>query len=512
MGGTRTKCRDGWFQLVEWAANNFWDKEEFVAKRRDRWTVVFLVYAALVLDNILLTVVVPIVPDYLYSLEHPDSRSLTLKILPRINSTLLGPATREHLPDSHIPEDIIEENGKVGLLFASKSLVQLLANPLVGGLTSQYGYSLPFTCGTAFLLLSSLMFSMSGSFTCLLAARAVHGVASAAISIAGMGSIALLFPDEAERARVMGHVLGGIALGVLIGYPYGGISYSILGPNLPFLLIAALALTLILAQAILFPRDMGGFDFGQPTGLAHLLKDRFILLVAASICSSTCAIAVLEPCLPIWLMDTIQPKKWQLGTVFLPDSLGYMLGTNCFAVISLRVGRYKVALLAQLLVGLCCCGITFAHSMLDLVLPHFGLGLGIGIIDSSLMPLLALLVESRHVAQYGSVYAIAQTAVALAYSLGPLSGGYLVQAIGFKALMRSLGFLNLIFCPVLLFLRTVDSSSSSESKTRVVGPHANPRCYNTQASPVQPPVDSLCPPSQVYTRLYESSDDEPLRE
>ena len=110
-----------------------------------------------------------------------------------------------------------------------------------------------------------------------------------------------------------------------------------------------------------------------------------------------------------------------------------MFGTNCFAVISLRVGRYKVieikfaarksdykiwmkicienkdlhqvALLAQLLVGLCCCGITFAHrfffkllrffiffhshttivdSMLDLVLPHFGLSLGIGIIDSRL--------------------------------------------------------------------------------------------------------------------------------
>ena len=30
-------------------------------------------------------------------------------------------------------------------------------------------------------------------------------------------SIALLFPEEAERARVMGHVLGGIAVGVLIG-------------------------------------------------------------------------------------------------------------------------------------------------------------------------------------------------------------------------------------------------------------------------------------------------------
>ena len=65
--------------------------------------------------------------------------------------------------------------------------------------------------------------------------------------------------------------------------------------------------------------------------------------------------------------------------------------------------------------------IIITTSMLDLVLPHFGLGLGIGIIDSrltleniknrffqnlSLMPLLALLVERRHVAQYGSVYAI----------------------------------------------------------------------------------------------------------
>ena len=32
------------------------------------------------------------------------------------------------------------------------------------------------------------------------------------------------------------------------GYPYGGVSYSILGPNLPFLLLALLALILLLAQ------------------------------------------------------------------------------------------------------------------------------------------------------------------------------------------------------------------------------------------------------------------------
>ena len=48
-----------------------------------------------------------------------------------------------------------------------------------------------------------------------------------------------------------------------------------------------------------------------------------------------------------------------------------------------------------------------ATSILGLALPHFMLGLGIGIIDSALMPLLATLVdEEEHGKAYGSVYAI----------------------------------------------------------------------------------------------------------
>lgn len=43
-----------------------------------------------------------------------------------------------------------------------------------------------------------------------------------------------------------------------------------------------------------------------------------------------------------------------------------------------------------------------------------------GITDAAIMPLLALLVDTRHVALYGSVYAIAQLAVCLAYGLGKL--------------------------------------------------------------------------------------------
>lgn len=40
------------------------------------------------------------------------------------------------------------------------------------------------------------------------------------------------------RARVMPLAFGGIALGVLIGYPLGGIAYQLMGKSAPFLVIS----------------------------------------------------------------------------------------------------------------------------------------------------------------------------------------------------------------------------------------------------------------------------------
>ena len=95
--------------------------------------------------------------------------------------------------------------------------------------------------------------------------------------------------------------------------------------------------------------------------------------------------------------------------------------------------------------------------MWDLVLPHFFLGLGIGIVDSSLMPLLAKLVDQECNAEkcspYGSVYAIAQTAVSLAYGFGPLFGGKLSETYGFPQVMRTVGIINFIYMPLMYFLR-----------------------------------------------------------
>ena len=50
------------------------------------------------------------------------------------------------------------------------------------------------------------------------------------------------YPDDRERGNAMGIALGGLALGVLVGPPFGGVMYQFVGKEAPFLILAALAL------------------------------------------------------------------------------------------------------------------------------------------------------------------------------------------------------------------------------------------------------------------------------
>lgn len=69
---------------------------------------------------------------------------------------------------------------------------------------------------------------------------------------------------------------------------------------------------------------------GRAAKWRRLTDDRKITISCVSICVSTVAMAVLEPCVPMWLMAHLSPPptKWQLGAVFIPDSVGYFVGSH----------------------------------------------------------------------------------------------------------------------------------------------------------------------------------------
>lgn len=332
--------------------------------------IVLIVYISLLLDNMLLTVIVPILPDYLAGFRDNYSVPETLIYknfdLHYVSGILSKhPLTGNSLVNYTINSNeerfkdkkLEDENGSVGILLAVKAVVQLIFNPIVGNLTNCLGYRIPIVFGTFCVLVASLIFGIGESYATLFFARALQGIGSACIGVCGMSLVAQSYPEEDKRSKIMGIVLGSIALGVLLGYPFGGILYDFVGKSAPFFIIAALLFINIALQLFCLELNVETetiLDENENTKWWPLLTDQTIFLVACAIWISTSAMAVLEPCLPIWLISNLHPKKWQLGTVFIPDSIGYLLGTNFFGSIAYKVGQLKLSVLAMILVGISC--------------------------------------------------------------------------------------------------------------------------------------------------------------
>ncbi|XP_018363592.1 PREDICTED: synaptic vesicular amine transporter [Trachymyrmex cornetzi] len=489
--------------------------------RQSRRLVLVIVAIALLLDNMLLTTVVPIIPEFLYDIKHPNATlsdhleggashqttvvtttsptaTTTTKCTCAQNISATSPLeflhvttpsmnlseiTAANLTSSDMKEkeqrhrELLEETVAVGMMFASKAFVQLLANPIVGPLTHKIGYSIPMFTGFIIMFLSTLIFAFGRSYGILFLARALQGIGSSCSSVSGMGMLAERYQDDKERGNAMGIALGGLALGVLIGPPFGGVMYEFVGKSAPFLVLSALALGDGLLQLLMLQPSVV-YTEAEPPSLKSLITDPYIVLAAGAITFANMGIAMLEPSLPIWMMDTMGASRWKQGATFLPASISYLIGTNLFGPLGHKMGRWLASLIGLVVIGICLMCIPLARSIDHLIVPNAGLGFAIGMVDSSMMPELGYLVDIRHSAVYGSVYAIGDVAFCLGFAIGPALSGTLVNTIGFEWMLFGIALLNFMYAPLMYFLRA--PPTKEEKKSLIIGEKSSVRYVTYQ--------------------------------
>lgn len=61
-----------------------------------------------------------------------------------------------------------------------------------------------------------------------------------------------MYPEEDKRSKIMGIILGSVALGVLLGYSIGGILYDFVGKSSPFFMLAGFLFINVLLQLTFF--------------------------------------------------------------------------------------------------------------------------------------------------------------------------------------------------------------------------------------------------------------------
>ncbi|CAJ0943879.1 unnamed protein product, partial [Mesorhabditis belari] len=304
------------------------------------------------------------------------------------------------------------------------------------------------------MIFSTLLFAFGKSYLILFLARAVQGIGSACAATGGMGMLAQQYSDDKQRARYMGIAMGGMALGLLIGAPYGGAMYDIFhGKEICFLILAGLGVLGVGLQLLVLPPKLEFHEHtSESTSMRKLLMDPRILIAAGSIFVGNLGLGVLSPGLQLWMVDKWNSSAFELGVVFFPSSLAYLIGTTFVPSISIKLGRWRCVLFALPIIAICLSFVSFAPAIFWLFIPITVIGICISFIDSAMIPLITHMAYIKHKDETNA-YAISDAGLSIAFFIAPFASGPLVQTIGFQWTTWAFAIGILCFAPLALLLR-----------------------------------------------------------
>ncbi|CAH2085922.1 unnamed protein product [Euphydryas editha] len=467
-----------------------WEKIKEPTSQRK--IILVIVSIALLLDNMLYMVIVPIIPDYLRYIgawgEAGYDHVVTLAPIKEGNRTIIP---TQIIPGSHEGQD-----SATGVLFASKAIVQLMVNPFSGALIDRIGYDIPMMIGLIIMFLSTSIFACGRSYGMLFFARSLQGVGSAFADTSGLAMIADRFTEENERSKALGIALAFISFGCLVAPPFGGALYQFAGKEVPFLILALISLLDgFMLLLVMKPLKTQMKEASEPktagTPIWKLLIDPYIAVCAGALMMSNVALAFLEPTISFWMEDNLTKDNWKIGMIWLPAFFPHVLGVVITVKMAKKYPQHQWLMAAGglALEGLCCFIIPFASSYKMLMIPICGICFGIALIDTALLPTLGYLVDVRYVSVYGSIYAIADISYSFAYAVGPIIAGEVVEMIGFTALNFFIAFSNLLYAPVLMYLRHIYDFKPFENEANILMADPPDKEYQTYSMQDQRPVN-----------------------
>ncbi|CAM1312794.1 unc-17 (predicted) [Pycnogonum litorale] len=471
-----------------------------------RKLILIIVCVALLLDNMLYMVIVPIIPDYLRYIGAWETHTVGGQQLGAVtylntssyynrtleNGTTIINATmypkRRARPFGPVRVVYEGEDSLVGVLFASKAIVQLCVNPFSGALIDKIGYDVPMMIGLTVMFLSTAIFACGQSYGVLFFARSLQGVGSAFADTAGMAMLADRYTEEKERTKALGIALAFISFGSLVGPPFGGLLYEFAGKGVPFIILSLVSLLDgIMVLLVVRPTKMrhrinevtGNKVKGTP--IWRLLMDPYIAVTAGCLVMANVSLAFLEPTISLWMEDNLDVVEWQMGIIWLPSFLPHVLGVYMTVKLAERHSKYLwlIAAIGLALEGLCCFILPFCRTFVSCMIPLCILCFGIALVDTALLPTLAYLVDVRHVSIYGSIYAIADISYSIAYAIGPIIAGGIVESIGFFALNIGISISNLMYAPLMVVLRRVYDYTPFQNEANVLMADPPPHEYQT---------------------------------
>ena len=316
----------------------------------------------------------------------------------------------------------------IGLLFASFSLSQLIASPLLGGLSDRWGRRPVLILSLIGTAVSFVMLAVAQSLAMLFAARIVDGLSGGNITTA-RAYIADITTEE-ERPRAFGLLGAAFGLGFVVGPALGG-ALSHISYTAPIWAAAAITIVAIVLAWIWLPETVHRAQAGAALpwhALGTVLQRPRLRLLLGIDFVYWMAFAVYQTTFALFGARRFGFDATHTGYLLSAfGALGVIIQGGLVGPIAAALGSRRTLLVG---LGFACAG--WAGSALTYSVPVFvGMlvpaAIGIGLCNAVLT---AMVSTAAGRAEQGRVQGAAGALESLGRTLGPVWGNALLQRAG----------------------------------------------------------------------------------
>ena len=305
--------------------------------------------------------------------------------------------------------------GKIGILAAAFAAASILGFAVAGRFIRRTTTLRILGVSLLVMAVGSLGFIVASGWAAYLIARAAMGFASGGLWIGIAFATLERWPGQ-EYVR-LSRVLAAYSVGGLAGPALGAIG----GIHAPFAAYLVLALLGVAAVATVSPARTGHRFEGDFAAL----RQRGFWLAAGGIVFAMLALGVVEGVLPLHLAAHL--SQTEIGGLYVGMSL--VVAVSAGASGSLRPVPILLASTVPVVVGLALVGATSSVTIWVLALALAGIGVGAAYTGS-----LGVLIDTVEPQRIVTAMVIWSQLALVGYLVGPLGGGGLAQAFGFRTI------------------------------------------------------------------------------
>ncbi len=312
----------------------------------------------------------------------------------------------------------------IGVIFGAFSISLLLFSIPLGTLSDRIGRKPLMVAGMFLLAVTNLVFVLSDNLYMLILARLIQGVSGAATWSAGLALIADTF-DVSERGSRLGIAIAVMSAGTLTGPVVGGFIYDTLGYRMTFILPSVLALVLCGLFLVVNAPPKQASAKGDYAGLLKKAPLAFAVCSVATVAGAL-TFGLLEPFMPLYLFQEFSATPTVIGLAFGAMSLVNIVASVAVGKLYDRYGGRLLLTTGLILTGVVIAALMAMPSMGLTIFVFALLGITISMALTPMLPLLTDLFGGAENNSQGFLYGIYNTLFSLGLVIGPFLGGVLV--------------------------------------------------------------------------------------